>query len=566
MKKLIENRRLLKNIQEKCKENYNKILLKRVFNGMTYKWGFEDMRILIMKKVLKAWKMNREQRAGKVNYYKEISENHRYKLVKTTFRKWRVYRVQCMRRRKQLEKAQNYYFKISFVKFLHKWRFLIQEKRRTKARLEKFYRNKLKLLSKQTFSYWVDYMKLTKTRQYAPYHYMKKLISTTFSSWINYVESSQRHAKNLQKAKKIYKMSLLKNSFSSIKQLKALKANKLTLSRKANRNFRKLFQKKTLKALSSYINTNKSDILKRKTITRSQSKFITLTFFNLWHKLFHKKLSQKSLARTFLASKNRQKSLQYLNEWVRKYNSHSSKRLKNSQKIMNFHMKWAKYKMVKYLKKWTKLYKSKENYRKMKKISRGYYTGKVFRRYFLGFSIVYEKAKIRKLKIYKALKGHEKALLVKSVRGMVKYFNMSIRKKIKFITAVKTWSANMYKRAWKCWVKGRERRKRKAEQEKAAWVMRNTELAQEGVKAMIAFGIQEKNTREEYIRALIINENTRTEKLMQKYGGKWLNLIKSKRASTFRPHTQPFISNSIDDFPTKTKANRKPPRRLPYQI
>ena len=232
-----------------------------------------------------------------------------------------------------------------------------------------------------------------------------------------------------------------------------------------------------------------------------------------------------------IEKKNFQISKYLFNAWIRRYNRHSHKTFQRYSTIKNFQQIQNKKKLVDYTKRWIKLYKSKDHYRKMKKIAKNIYSLKVYKHYFLGFSIILEKSKIFKLKLLKALKFYQKNL--------------------------KNWSKKSYKKSVFSWKKFVFYQKNRKNTEKLAWETRTKDLIKKGLILCISYGLSEKSKREEKIRVLILKNNQRSEFLAKKYSKKWLNNTKSKKKPS--KDSNFLLQNSLEN---QEKPQRSQPRRI----
>lgn len=450
--------------------------------------------------------------------------------------------------KKSLYKAQGFYFRTSFVGYLQRWRFLYREMKRKRLN-----DRKICCGSRKDFGDWAEHLRGMRLKSLAIERYSENLVRKKFMSWSNMIKFSQQGL-DFRKARGIYRKKVLKKFFVYMKQGNSF--DNLPLS-KTCYDLPKKVMKRSF-GFSYNEDFGREDLNKgEKWVNRFWHKNSVPWFFKAWNKLLHKRLKEKNLSVAVIKARNKQKSRIFFYEWVRKYNISSSKRKKTQQKVHVFQLKWAKYKLVKICKLWVKLYKSKNYYRKLKKISLRRHITKTYHRCFLGFFILYEKGKINKLKHYKALKVKDKTLLLKSIHGWVRYFNETIRKKVAFGKAIKLWSMKIYRKIWMALHDKVARKKYRKNKENDAWKERVADLTQEGVRMFMKYGLQEKSKRDDYIRALIVNETLRTEKLVKKYADKWLSFIRNKVKQRQKTNAEPSsYYGSNMDFPY-----RKPPRR-----
>lgn len=87
---------------EKMQKIYKKNLKKRTFFGLLYKEGTEEMRRFLKKKTFLAFKSLKTRKMQKESYYSEYRETYFFRLLKKSFRSWRIFRVKCLRTKKQL--------------------------------------------------------------------------------------------------------------------------------------------------------------------------------------------------------------------------------------------------------------------------------------------------------------------------------------------------------------------------------------------------------------------------------------------------------------------------------
>ena len=258
-----------------------------------------------------------------------------------------------------------------------------------------------------------------------------------------------------------------------------------------------------------------------------------------------------------IEKKNFQISKYLFNAWIRRYNRHSHKTFQRYSTIKNFQQIQNKKKLVDYTKRWIKLYKSKDHYRKMKKIAKNIYSLKVYKHYFLGFSIILEKSKIFKLKLLKALKFYQKNLKQNFFNFLTKIFSFFINKKFQNICALQNWSKKTYKKSVFSWKKFVFYQKNRKNTEKLAWETRTKDLIKKGLILCISYVLSEKSKREEKIRVLILKNNQRSEFLAKKYSKKWLNNTKSKKKPS--KDSNFLLQNSLEN---QEKPQRSQPRRI----
>ncbi|OMJ72277.1 hypothetical protein SteCoe_29328 [Stentor coeruleus] len=454
--------------------------------------------------------------------------------------------------KKCLCKAQEFYFRNSFVGYLQRWRVLYREIKMKRFGLKR-YEKKLVYDSEKAFGNWPGYLHNKRLEVFAIERYEENLIRKHFTSWSDKVKFSQQGL-DFKRARRVYRIKVLKRVFKNMKLRNFPKSPYLY---KTGYDLSKVHIKEVFDSL--YNDIENKDFIKGKTLANKfWHKNHVPWFFKAWNKLFHKRLKEKNLSRMVLTSRNKQKSRIFFYEWIRRYNISSYKHRKTQQKVQMFQMKWVKYKLVKICKLWIKLYKSKNYYRKLKKISQRHNIIKKYHRCFLRFFILYEKGKINKLKQYKAFRVKDKNLLLKSIHSLVKYFNISIRKKVSFGKAVKRWSMKLYKKIWMILHDKVIRKKYRKNRENDAWNERIKNLTQEGVVMFMKYALDEKNKRDEYIRVLIVNENLRKEKIVKKYAGKWLSYVRNKIKKIHKNNDELKYG---DDWNYRSISYRKPPRR-----
>ena len=404
-------------------------------------------------------------------------------------------------------------------------------------------------------------MSLEKIKKYAPEHYLSKLRKKCFDTWIVYLTQTIKQKNLKKKMWKKYRFALFKRAFRMLHafHLQNLNKNKQKLiSDKFRANF---LIKRAVSGIKNYLSVNKKNILNKKIIIKKHFFFAQGRFFRLWNKKLKKIIYLDKLCKQIELSRKFALSKILFNDWIRRYNAHSYQRVQVQLKIHNFKRKWNIKKLAKCEKGWIRLYKNKENYRKMKKLSRQIFNHKTLQHYFVGFLIILEKSKIMKLKYTKGMKHYEYILKRKSTDSFIKFFNLSVRETIKKISSVKFWSKNIYQisiNSWKIFI---NLLREKRELERLSWENRKNDLRKNGAKLIISFGLEEKSKRESYIRLLIIKNNKKNDFLARKYGKRWLqnvrnkNKIKEERYKKVTQTQHELIEN-------ERNLLRKKPRRL----
>lgn len=530
---------------------------------LTFKEGQKERNFILKKQSILRLKKYIQKNKHKILYKKEIQEGHWYRLVKTTFKKWRIFRVKCLRRKKQLvrkiqEKARDFYFKISFVKYLNRWRELYLRKTRVKNRIQRFYDKKCSKILEATFKYWGKSVEFSKLKRYVHGHYCGMLIKKSVKAWAELVRINIKGRQLQRKANRKYSLSLVKKTLYAIKNLKMLKILKNKEKIKAFEYRNRVIAIKAIRGFKMYIKDNQKFIIAKKYIKNNHKHHCLVHFFKTWYRKLIKINLENQLCDKIVKSRQFNVSKILFHAWIRRYYSHSSKINKINAKIYTFQQKYNKKKLVSYTKKWIKLYKSKENYRKMKKLSREFYSHKICRRYFVGFSIILEKASIYKLKLLKATKNHQKKLLKFSFRGIILFFNSSIKDKVNAIYSVKHWCFNMYKKVYFQWNFYVKASKAKKNFEKLAWDQREKDLIKKGLSLCIKYGLEEKSKREAKIRELLIKNTKKTEFLKKKYGKLWLKNYKKLKTPKKNSNPQFYEENYKQSYRTAPKRLETP--------
>ena len=102
LKRLIVNNKYLKILLKNAIDNYNASIKKKTILGLKFKEGWIQRYLLLKKKSFKAFRKFLSLLKEKKTFKEEIQENYKYRLTKFTFHKWKVFRVKCIRRRKQI--------------------------------------------------------------------------------------------------------------------------------------------------------------------------------------------------------------------------------------------------------------------------------------------------------------------------------------------------------------------------------------------------------------------------------------------------------------------------------
>ena len=93
-----EKRRKFKIASKKYESN----LKKTAFELLLFKDGIKQHEQFLEKKVFMSFSIRKMRKREKHQYYLGFCENYFYRLSKTTFWKWKVFRVKCIRRRNQI--------------------------------------------------------------------------------------------------------------------------------------------------------------------------------------------------------------------------------------------------------------------------------------------------------------------------------------------------------------------------------------------------------------------------------------------------------------------------------
>ena len=93
-----EKRRKFKIASKKYESN----LKKTAFELLLFKDGIKQHEQFLEKKVFMSFSVRKMRKREKQQYYLGFCENYFYRLSKTTFWKWKVFRVKCIRRRNQI--------------------------------------------------------------------------------------------------------------------------------------------------------------------------------------------------------------------------------------------------------------------------------------------------------------------------------------------------------------------------------------------------------------------------------------------------------------------------------
>ena len=101
LKRLVKNRKYFKNLKIRAKTRFENFWKKKIFLSLKFKNGENERQKFLIKKSFLGWKFFDKKIKEKSAYKEEILDNYWYRLIKTTFRKWKVYRVQCLRRKNQ---------------------------------------------------------------------------------------------------------------------------------------------------------------------------------------------------------------------------------------------------------------------------------------------------------------------------------------------------------------------------------------------------------------------------------------------------------------------------------
>lgn len=88
--------------KERVLKFYIKHLKKRAFFGLLFLDGIEQREKILKRKFFSAFKVLEVKKIEKGKFYEQYLDGYFWGLTKRVFRKWRIFRVKCLRRRKQL--------------------------------------------------------------------------------------------------------------------------------------------------------------------------------------------------------------------------------------------------------------------------------------------------------------------------------------------------------------------------------------------------------------------------------------------------------------------------------
>lgn len=438
-----------------------------------------------------------------------------------------------------------------------------QKKKKTE-KIEKFLKGGVGKKFAITFRAWVKFMNGNKLKAYVPMFYLEKVGKKVLKNWKVFVKLMERKRAIRKKTMKKYKFFLMRKGILALQKGKFLGDYKKRLEGRVEIFRNDSLLKKSLKSFQDYFKIFGRIIGIRKTIKSKHNFFSSAQYFRLWTKKLFKIQLQKTLCEKVLTSRKKHTVKLLLNAWIRRYNSHCSQRIQSSFSILEFRKHHQLKRFVLIVKKWVKLYKSKEKYRKMKKLSSQLYKHKIFRYYFVGFLITLERGKIKKIKLFKAVKFQENQLEKRFFQKYIAGFNSLLRRRIKKIIAMKTWCKHMYEKTIFSWINLRNIRKNRIESEKIAWEFRKNDLIKEGLSLCISYGLEEKSKREAYIRRAILLENQKKHFLAKKYAKKWIGIFRNQQ------NKQVFHSNTMnlemeaEIFQISNKPERKAPKRLNF--
>lgn len=528
-------------INEKMRKIYKKNLKKKTFFGLLFKDGIEEMMKLLKKKTFLAFRTLKVLKSQKEKFYLEYHEVHFFRLLKKSFRSWRIYRVKCLRTKKKLvkfiqEKAQNFYFSNNLLKCLARWREIYQAKRKKceLASLQVF--NKTLRLKAKVIQGWLMNVKRRKCQKQARFMYFSKLLQKIVKNWCKFVKDLKEFKGKMRRSRRVYRKSLKKKLFIVLKSQPRTRVQKLQKQRLSSTHFSQHLLKTVLTPWKIFTHKHKNAKKCYKIIKSNQTSNIIKLNFQGWHYLLQRHQYESLLSKQVIDYRLQKTKKILFNDWLRAFNCHYYTRTQNIKKIQNFQSRQQFKLLVSATKRWIKLFKSKENYRKLKKLSTKVFKLKTVKHYFLGFSIILEKSKIKKIKLFKAGKVYLKNLL-RRVLGLMKTFTvLAIQMKIRNFQAIKYWAENLYRSTLKKLCIYKDSRKNKQNIMKKAQNLRQNDLEKKAARLLINFGISQKVAREEKVRKKIIQENIKKLNFARKYAKIWLNKIKLKRAEKYEKY------------------------------
>ena len=87
---------------ERVSKFFKRQLKKRAFLGLLFLDGVEQREKILKKKIFSAFKALEVIKLEKGKFYEQYMDGYFWRLAKRVFKRWRVFRVKCLRRRKQL--------------------------------------------------------------------------------------------------------------------------------------------------------------------------------------------------------------------------------------------------------------------------------------------------------------------------------------------------------------------------------------------------------------------------------------------------------------------------------
>lgn len=372
--------------------------------------------------------------------------------------------------------------------------------------------------------------------------YFNTVLCKIMKSWIRFVKEIKEFKFKVRKSRRVYRKTLKKKLFFILKNQPRTRSIKL-------RKLRQSVAHHTIKLYSITFKAFKIFSIKRKKAAKvfdhlknSEALLIKKSNFLAWLHLFNRHQHETALSKQVIQSRRINQMKILFNDWVRAFNTHSRIRTQNAKKILAFQSKQSFKLLVQATKSWVKLYKSKENYRKLKKLSTKVFILKSLRHHFLGFSIIFEHLKIKNIKLFKANQFNSKHILKRWLNKMKKYTISSLNTKIQNFQAVHYWAKSHYQKAMKTLIKYNETRKKKQGSLKKAEKLRQTDLQKSAARLIIHFGLSQKEAREQEIRQKIIQENIRKLNCAKKYAKIWLSKIKAKKALIYEKYRYIFIN------------------------
>ena len=389
---------------------------------------------------------------------------------------------------------------------------------------------------------WAEVLQRKKERKLGIKKYFEAFLRKIVKSWVKLVKEIKEFKVKVRKSRRLYRKALKEKLFLILKNQPKTRSIKLRKLRQSVAHHTLNLLSTTFKACKLFSKKRRNAVIVFNYLKTSEVFLSKKSNFLAWLHLFHKHQHETALYNQVIQARRANQIKILFNDWVRAFNTHFHLRTKNSNKISAFQSKQSFKLLVQATKSWIRLYKSKENYRKLKKLSTKVFVLKRLRHCFLGFSIIFEKFKIKNIKLFKASQFSSKNILKRWLGTMKKHTMYSLNIKFQNLEAIQFWAHSHYRKTLRNLMNYNENRKKKKRALGEAERLRKSDLQKSAARLLIHFGLTQKVAREEEIRQKIIKENIRKLNCAKKYAKIWLSKIKLKKDLIYEKYRYIFIN------------------------